>query len=273
MVCYTTEWFFVSLNVEWLWSENPVVTAQLLNCPYCSISMLQQSLWSISPSLVGTATIQDGKNSRKCLNWEETRCMEFKSSSLHCISCHTVQVVNRSWYSIVLHSYRLHLVFFKMFVGHKSFVWDHWYPCFGLVVMSPIGFKARVGSLIFAWERHLSYTFIEIYLWCDTRHLLVVSKLYLQAGIGGAQNWDLSCCYSQFETIFVRNRYYCNMILHTVFMFVDLKTGCKTIHTTWEGKILEYQHCFWSLYMSNPVTKGGRWIIVSFTAGTRVLDL
>ena len=46
--------------------------------------------------------------------------------------------------------------------------WGHWYPCFELLVMSPLGFKARVGSLIQAWWRRTSYTFPEIYLWCDT---------------------------------------------------------------------------------------------------------
>ena len=28
----------------------------------------------------------------------------------------------------------------------------HWYPCFGFLVMSPLGFKARVGSALFALE-------------------------------------------------------------------------------------------------------------------------
>ena len=31
-----------------------------------------------------------------------------------------------------------------------SFYWGHWYPCFGFLVMSPLGFKARVGSALFA---------------------------------------------------------------------------------------------------------------------------
>ena len=32
----------------------------------------------------------------------------------------------------------------KFFVGHESFLWVHWYPCFGLLVMSALGFKTRV---------------------------------------------------------------------------------------------------------------------------------
>ena len=38
-------------------------------------------------------------------------------------------------------------VFFLIFGGHMSFLWGHWYPCFGLLVMSALGFKARVESL------------------------------------------------------------------------------------------------------------------------------
>ena len=31
-----------------------------------------------------------------------------------------------------------------------SLFWGHWYPCFGFLVTSPLGFKARVGSALFA---------------------------------------------------------------------------------------------------------------------------
>ena len=49
--------------------------------------------------------------------------------------------------------------FFLNFGEHKSFLWGHWYPCFGLPVMSPLGSKARVGSLICTWQRHRWYRF------------------------------------------------------------------------------------------------------------------
>ena len=55
--------------------------------------------------------------------------------------------------------------FKKYMGGHKSFLWGHWYPCFGLLVMSPLGFKARVDSLICTWQRHI---FPKIDLWCNT---------------------------------------------------------------------------------------------------------
>ena len=32
-----------------------------------------------------------------------------------------------------------------------SFFWGHWYPCFGFLVTSPLGFKVRVGSALFTF--------------------------------------------------------------------------------------------------------------------------
>ena len=64
---------------------------------------------------------------------------------------------------------------FKMFRGHKSFLSGYWYPRFVLLVMSPLGFKARVGSLIRTWQRQMWYMFPEIHLWCDTCRTLGIS--------------------------------------------------------------------------------------------------
>ena len=50
-------------------------------------------------------------------------------------------------------------LFLKIFGGHKSFLCDHWYPWFGLLVTTPLGFKARVGSLIQTWWRCACQTF------------------------------------------------------------------------------------------------------------------
>ena len=47
-------------------------------------------------------------------------------------------------------------------------LWGQWYPCFGLLVMSPLSFKARVDSLIWTWQRCIWCTFPKIHLWCDT---------------------------------------------------------------------------------------------------------
>ena len=38
-----------------------------------------------------------------------------------------------------------------------SFFWGHWYPCFGFLVTSPLGFKARVGYLIRIAEANVMY--------------------------------------------------------------------------------------------------------------------
>ena len=39
--------------------------------------------------------------------------------------------------------------FFYIFGGHECFLLGHWYPYFGLLVTSPLGFTARVGSALF----------------------------------------------------------------------------------------------------------------------------
>ena len=41
------------------------------------------------------------------------------------------------------HPTGMHSSFIWIFGGCKSLLWGHWYPCFGLLVMSPQGFKSR----------------------------------------------------------------------------------------------------------------------------------
>ena len=48
-----------------------------------------------------------------------------------------------------------------------SYFGGHWYSCLGFLVMSPLGFKARVGCLICIAEANVM-TFPEIHLWCYT---------------------------------------------------------------------------------------------------------
>ena len=56
--------------------------------------------------------------------------------------------LNCIFFLYVIRSY-IHEIFFFFFL--KSFwrthvlFWGHWYPCFGFLVTSPLGFKARVG--------------------------------------------------------------------------------------------------------------------------------
>ena len=62
----------------------------------------------------------------------------------------------------------LSLIFAVISGGHKSFFVGSMIPCFGVLVMSSLRFKVRVGSLIQTWQRHTWYMFPEIHLWCDT---------------------------------------------------------------------------------------------------------
>ena len=100
------------------------------------------------------------------------------------------------------------LFFFYFLEDMSPFCGGHWYPYFGLLVTSPLGFKARVGSPLFELSggvRVTLHTFPEIYLWCNTCQPLggqhgsqTVSSIYLQ-DIGGTQNQKLSCRCSQCE--------------------------------------------------------------------------
>ena len=48
--------------------------------------------------------------------------------------------------------------FFSIFEGHKSFLWGHWYRCFGLLVTPPVGLKPGAAC----------YMLPDIHLWCNT---------------------------------------------------------------------------------------------------------
>ena len=60
------------------------------------------------------------------------------------------------------------LIFKINFCWTHIHFWGHWYPCLRLLVTPSLGFEARVGILICAWQRCTWYTFPEIHLWCDT---------------------------------------------------------------------------------------------------------
>ena len=57
--------------------------------------------------------------------------------------------------------------FYKFLLDTCPFV-GHWYACFGLLVISRLDFKVRLGSLLCTCQRHMWYTFPEIHLWCNT---------------------------------------------------------------------------------------------------------
>ena len=57
--------------------------------------------------------------------------------------------------------------FLKKFRGQQSFLLGHWCPCFGLLVTSPLGFKARVDSSLVCFIICMQLS-PQIHLWCDT---------------------------------------------------------------------------------------------------------
>ena len=64
---------------------------------------------------------------------------------------------NKNIYTSFYNDCRLFFFFFKVFGGHMSFFGGHWYPCFGFLVTSLLGFKARVGCLIRIAEANVMY--------------------------------------------------------------------------------------------------------------------
>ena len=49
-------------------------------------------------------------------------------------------------------------LFFKSFLTDtRVLFWGHWYPCFGFLVTSPLGFKAKVGCVIHFAEVNIMY--------------------------------------------------------------------------------------------------------------------
>ena len=56
-----------------------------------------------------------------------------------------LKCLKKKWYSTIYKKVVVFFIyFFKVFGRHMSFFWSHWYPCFGFLVTSPLGFIARV---------------------------------------------------------------------------------------------------------------------------------
>ena len=81
-----------------------------------------------------------------------------------------VILFTKLWFTlfIVLESSIFEKIFKKIFfAGHKSFSWGNWYPCFWLLVISVLGFKARMDQSLecfFAYVPQIP----QIHLWCYT---------------------------------------------------------------------------------------------------------
>ena len=68
--------------------------------------------------------------------------------------------------------WRLHKVFKVLFLKNFWRTWvlfggGHWYPYFGLLVTSPLGFKARVDLSLVCFVACMQWI-PEIHLWCNT---------------------------------------------------------------------------------------------------------
>ena len=94
--------------------------------------------------------LQTGCHQLQCQqnNWQQFR------------SAITATLMMEAWHQVCLLS-----SFFKSIWPTHVLYWGHWYPCFGFLVTSPLGFKARVGSALFALQRQMYCTFPEIHLW------------------------------------------------------------------------------------------------------------
>ena len=92
----------------------------------------------------------NGKSSQNCIlmindgKWMDVQCHEN----------HSVLCSSRSDGTAFFISFNFFLKFFCRTHSHVLF-WGHWYPCFGFLVTSPLGFKARVGSALFTLRRRM----------------------------------------------------------------------------------------------------------------------
>ena len=91
------------------------------------------------------------------------------------------------------------LCIFYIFVEHMSICTAIDSPVLDFWWMFPLGFNARVDSIIFTWWRCMYYTFPQIHLLCDTcqplgnQHSCQADVFtYLWPGIGGTRMGDFS---------------------------------------------------------------------------------
>ena len=80
-------------------------------------------------------------------------CIFFKNNHIFTEFCSFVE--NSILFKKYMQKFLSYFFFFFFFFFLINFcwthvhLWGHWYPCFGLLVTSPLGFKARVGSALF----------------------------------------------------------------------------------------------------------------------------
>ena len=142
---------------------------------------------------------------------------------------------------------------FSIFGAHMSFLWGHWYPCFGLLVMSAL--VSKPGWILLAC--FLVCNVSQIHLWCDTCWLLrgqhgswallihVLAEL-VSTSIGGVQTHDRACCtqhntVNHWTTLARQASYFCtNTIDLTKFQSVHSRFG------------LCFQYSATDIYLQSP---------------------
>ena len=138
-------------------------------------------------------------------------------------------------------------------------MWGHWCPCFRLLVTSP-GFQSQSGQpyscLTEAYVLHIPWDSSLVWhlpnLLAASMAAKPVFSIYLLTGIGGAQNWDLSChrgmlyvlsynlikCLNQSNILIaVLIKVYCNFKFGQNFV-----NYCKLITCFFRAKIIDFKH-------------------------------
>ena len=100
--------------------------------------------------------------------------------------------------------------FLKSFWRTHVLFWGHWYPCFGFLVTSPLGFKARVGSALFAIFAEANVMYIPqdspLVLHLPTSWRPACSRSLPHMHV---QRWDLAQIRTCNRTNRRRTRYHC----------------------------------------------------------------
>ena len=141
-------------------------------------------------------------------------CWQYSSQHGRAFSTHTVADIFTN--------------FLKIFVGHKSFLWGHWYPCFGLLVTAALGFKARMDSLACVLPR---------------LHTMDSSDFFTNifTNIAGSRNHNRTCCSTMLLTIW------------PLWLSSDINSWwCQTSNQFWSNSFKSHEN----VYKRNYYTTG-----------------
>ena len=121
--------------------------------------------------------------------------------------------------------------YFLYFCRTIVLLWGHWHPCLGFLVTSPLGFKARVCSALFAQSGGIRYMFPEIHFWCYTCQPLDSQQCSRSLPHMHQQRWDLAQIRTSDRSYRRRTRYHwaSDSALWLVFFFNWVKI--KKLHT------------------------------------------